>query len=137
MDTEPKPITVYYDGTCGLCHGAVQFLLRRDREGTRFRYAPLQGETALSVLGDVADLPDSIAVHARDGAILIEGAAALAIGTALGGLWAAAAWLGRLFPRILLDTLYRMVARRRYRWFGRKEDLCPLLSPEQRKLFLP
>ena len=137
MDKEPKHITVFYDGTCGLCHGAVQFLLKRDPQGVRFRYAALQGETALSTLGDVTTLPDSMAVHSTGGDVLTEGEAALEIGFALGGGWAATAWVARLLPRMVVNALYRMIARNRYRWFGRKNDLCPMISPAQRERFLP
>jgi predicted DCC family thiol-disulfide oxidoreductase YuxK len=129
--------TVFYDGTCGLCHGAVQFLLKRDPNGLRFRYAALQGETAISVLESQATLPDSMVVQTRDGTLLVESSAAVAIGIRLGGAWRALAAAARLLPVPLRDWMYRLIAKHRYRWFGRKTDLCPLLPSEQRSFFLP
>ena len=52
----------------------------------------------------------------------------------LGGPWRVAAVL-RLVPRSLRDIGYRVVARNRYRWFGRSTH-CMLPTPEQRALFL-
>lgn len=46
-DEAPRDL-IFYDGTCGLCRGWLRFLLRGDRDGTRFRYAPLQGKTWLA-----------------------------------------------------------------------------------------
>ena len=60
-------ITVFYDGSCGLCHRAVQFLLARDNRGARFRYAALQGATAARLIGDVDAHPDSMVVQCADG----------------------------------------------------------------------
>ena len=129
-------ITVFYDGSCGLCHRAVQFLLARDPHGARFRYAPLQGQTAADVLGDIDALPDSMVVQCTNGSQLTQGQAAVYLGRALGGFWWLLATTGGLLPTSLLDWLYDQVARRRYRWFGRKAEHCPILPPEQRALFL-
>jgi len=133
---DERLITVFYDGTCGLCHRAVQFLLRRDPDGQLFRYAPLQGTTASEVLGDLDRLPDSMVIQCEDGARLWKGRAALRIGSALGGLWWLLATIGRLLPTPVLDRMYDAIAARRYRWFGKREDHCPLMLPSQRSLFL-
>lgn len=137
MTPPPTLITIFYDGTCGLCHGAVQFLLRRDPDGRRFRYAALQGDTAKKSLAPLTDLPDSIVVIEPDGRVHVEGLAALVIGRRLGGAYALLSAIGGLLPRPLLDSVYRFIARRRYRWFGRKTDVCPLVPETQHGLFLP
>ena len=129
-------ITVFYDGSCGLCHRAVQFLLARDPRGARVRYAPLQGRTASEILGAIDALPDSMVVQCADGRQLTRGRAAVHLGQALGGFWWFLATMGGVLPAVLLNWLYDQVARRRYRWFGRQTDHCPLLPPEQRALFL-
>ena len=87
-------ITVFYDGSCGLCHRAVQFLLARDSRGARFRYAALQGATAARLLGDVDALPDSMVVQCVDGTQLTQGRAAVHLGRALGGGWWLLATIG-------------------------------------------
>ncbi|MGB0638033.1 MAG: thiol-disulfide oxidoreductase DCC family protein [Myxococcota bacterium] len=130
-------LTVFYDGTCGMCHRAVQFLLRRDRTGQKFRYAPLQGETAQSILGTIEELPDSMVVQDEQGKLHVQGDATRTICRALGGIWLLPAVLLGMTPRPLRNWMYDLVAARRYRWFGKKEEACPLLLPEERERFLP
>ena len=137
MDGNPKVITVFYDGQCGLCHRAVQFLLKRDPEGDKFRYAALQGETATTLLAPLSPVPDSMVVHTPNQTLLTQGDAALHLARALGGLWAVLGVLGRILPRFIRNILYDGVAARRYRWFGKRDEACPLLAPDQRDLFLP
>jgi predicted DCC family thiol-disulfide oxidoreductase YuxK len=129
-------ITVFYDGTCGLCHRAVQFLLARDTAGERFRYAPLQGETAQANLGDLPNQIDSMIVQTPEGLLLIRSQAAIRLGKALGGGWWVLASMGQIVPRFMMDAIYDWIARRRYGWFGQVTDACPWLPPEQRTFFL-
>lgn len=140
--TEPKHeiLLVLFDGVCGFCNRSVQFLLARDRVG-RFRFTPLQGDLARA-LGerhgfDVRDLDTMYLVADYGGPnerILARSAAVFA---ALGGLPAPWCWLRWLawIPRPLTDAAYRLVARNRYRLFGRR-DSCPLPSPEWRSRLL-
>ncbi len=137
MDGNPQVITVFYDGQCGLCHRAVQFLLKRDPAGEKFRYAALQGETATTLLAPLRSVPDSMVVHTPDQTLLTQGDAALHLARALGGLWAVLGVLGRILPRFIRNILYDGVAARRYRWFGKRDEACPLIAPNQRALFLP
>ena len=137
MDDNPQVITVFYDGQCGLCHRAVQFLLKRDPTGDKFRYAALQGETAATVLKPLSTVPDSMVVHTRNTALLTQGDAALYLARALGGIWAVLGFVGYILPRFVRNLLYDAIAARRYRWFGQKDEMCPLMSPDQRALFLP
>jgi len=137
MDGNPQVITVFYDGQCGLCHRAVQFLLKRDPEGEKFRYATLQGETATTLLAPLSPVPDSMVVHTPNQTLLTQGDAALHLARALGGLWAVLGVLGRILPRFIRNILYDGIAARRYGWFGKRDEACPLLAPDQRDLFLP
>lgn len=130
-----------YDGVCGLCNGYVQFVLRRDRRG-HFRFAPLQGVFGvralarhnLQLVGDpdtlvLLESPGTAAERAR-----IRSDAVLAILTALGGVWRLAV-VFRVIPRSWRDAAYDLVARLRYRVFGRL-DACPVPSPSTRDRFL-
>src|SRR5271170_1770659 len=65
---------IFYDGVCGLCQGYIRFLIRRDRAGDKFRYAPLQGTTfeALVPPERRRSLPDSLVVLTNDGRLLIR-----------------------------------------------------------------
>ncbi len=126
---------IYYDGLCGLCDRFVSFVLRRDLGG-RYCFAPLQGETArvrLPVAESPADL--QTVVLEVNGTFKVRSDAALAILAGLGGVWRAAGLL-RIVPRPLRDAVYDFVARRRFRWFGRRAE-CRVPSPEERERFLP
>ncbi|MFH1568337.1 MAG: DCC1-like thiol-disulfide oxidoreductase family protein [Gemmatimonadota bacterium] len=130
------PPLLLYDGVCALCNGAVRFVLRRDRQGA-IRFAPLQGPTAAAVIARHPHLEgvDSMVWVGAAGEVSVRSDAALAVGRYLGGPWRWLAAAASLVPRPLRDGLYDLVARRRYRLFGRY-DACPVPPPEQRARFL-
>lgn len=132
---------VLYDGECGLCDRSVQFLLRHDRRGV-FRFGALAGVTAAAVRGRHPDLPaadETMVLVENPGStgehVRVRSDAALAMLTRLGGGWRLAAGL-RIVPPFLRDAVYRFVARRRNRWFGRLES-CRIPSAAERDRFLP
>lgn len=134
MRTAAEPPLILFDGDCNLCHGAVQFVLRRDPRG-RFRFAALQsaaGRAALARAGAGA-APDSVVVVDR-GRVRTKSAAALAIARGLRFPWPLAALLW-LVPRPLRDFAYDFVARRRHRWFGRRRQ-CWVPAAAVRARFL-
>lgn len=126
---------VFFDGVCGLCNSWVDWVLRADR-AARFRFAPLQGETARARLpaDDVASLGSM--VLADGDRVLRHSTAVATILWRLGGLCALAGALLFLVPRPLRDLGYRIVAANRYRWFGKKES-CRMPTPAERARFLP
>ncbi len=131
---EDAPL-ILFDGDCNLCHGTVQFVLRRDPKG-RFRFASLQsaaGRAALAAVGAPAALPDSI-VLVHGGRLRTRSTAALAITRGLRAPWPllSAFWL---VPSPLRDLVYDWIARHRYRWFG-KRDECWVPTPALRARFL-
>lgn len=130
---EPPPI-VYFDGVCGLCNRAVDFLIRRDRRGV-LRFAPLQGETAQARLGTRPDDAFDTIVLEHQGRRFDKSDAALRICGHLGGYLRVLSW-ARILPRFLRDPLYNLVASNRYAWFGKKES-CRLPTAAERSRFLP
>ena len=122
---------ILFDGVCHLCNGFVQFVLKRDAAGV-FEFAPLQseyGEAQLSGSGW-----DSV-VLLEDGRRYEAEAAVLRILSRLSGPWPAIAKIFGLLPVPLLRWGYRLIARYRYRLFGR-EDSCILPRPEWKGRFL-
>lgn len=130
---------VFYDGSCGLCHRTVLFLLKRDPEGARFRFAPLQGETFLAEVeaSRRAGLPDSVIVLTAAGGIWVKSDGVIHLLRRLGGGWPLLGLLMRLFPRPLRDWGYDRVAAVRRRLFRKPEGACPLVPASLRGRFLP
>ncbi|GAB4439652.1 MAG: thiol-disulfide oxidoreductase DCC family protein [Turneriella sp.] len=113
----------------------MQFILKRDHARS-FRFAPLQGETfsKLEIPGKER-LPDSI-ILLENGKLYAESTAVLRIARRLTWPWRWLALPGWLFPSFVRDPIYRLIARNRYRWFGKK-DTCYLPTPELKARFLP
>lgn len=131
--SETHPV-LFFDGVCGLCNFYVDFVLLRDTAGL-FRFAPLQGSTAEQVISeeDRARL-DSLVLMQR-GRVFRKSAAVARVLCRLSPLWAAAGTLLWLIPLPLRDLGYTLVAKNRYRLFGRKES-CRLPQPAERARFL-
>ena len=117
----------------------MKFVLKHDRGGLAFRFAPLQGSTFLARVAEErrVGLPDSVVVLTRDGELLVRSAAFLHIFRRLGGGWSVLAAVLSVVPRGLRDWAYDFVARIRYRVFGKREDLCPIVPAELRARFDP
>lgn len=127
-----KPI-IFFDGVCGLCNRAVDFLIRRDKNRL-FRFAPLQGKTASIVLPSaLLDQPETIVCKNGD-VLYYKSNAILHILIQIGGGWKLAVLL-YVIPKFIRDLCYDMVAHNRYKVFGKKES-CRLPSPEEREVFL-
>ncbi len=130
----PQRIVVF-DGVCNLCEFSVNFIAGRDRAG-RFFFTPAQsplGAELLERFNIDAQRLDTV-VLVKNGRALTRSTAALAIASELDGPWKLLG-LFSLVPRPLRDMLYRIVARYRYRWFGRK-NRCMIPAQEIRERFL-
>ncbi|MGC1383355.1 MAG: DCC1-like thiol-disulfide oxidoreductase family protein [Candidatus Acidiferrales bacterium] len=136
---DSQPDHILYDGTCALCHGAVKFAMKRDPSGSEFRFAPLQGSTCQTLIDPArrAQIPDSFVVLKNSGELLIRSDAAVQILRRIGGGWRALGNIVAIVPRPIRDAAYNAVAAVRYRIFGRKDDLCPVMTPDQRRRFDP
>jgi predicted DCC family thiol-disulfide oxidoreductase YuxK len=126
---------VLFDGVCNLCNGSVSFIVARD-PAAHFHFAALQSEAAQRLLresGVHENLPDSVALveHSR---VYTRSTAALRIARQLRFPWPVFYAL-IVLPRWLRDAGYDLIARHRYRWFGRR-DACMMPTPELRRRFL-
>ena len=132
---------ILYDGVCGLCNRVVQFLLRHDKR-EQLRFASLQSDFAAQILRrhglNTTDLDTFHFVEnyeQPDERIFDRSDAVVRTGLALGGIWSMLATAASILPRALRELLYRIIARNRYRVFG-KYDTCMLPDPNQRSRFL-
>jgi predicted DCC family thiol-disulfide oxidoreductase YuxK len=131
---------LFYDGVCGLCDRTVQFVLRHDRDG-RFRFAALQSARAHRILARHGRDPsrlDTMYLLVNPGGpterLLDRSDGIVRVLEQLGGVWRLSA-AARVVPRFVRDRAYDLVARNRYRWFGRY-DRCVLPPPNMRARFL-
>jgi len=131
----PRPL-YFFDGYCVLCSHFVAFCLVRDPNG-QLKFASAQSALGRRVL-DALALPDNTfdrtillfdgdAVYTRSTAVL----------RALRYLSGPVRWLQPLLlvPAILRDPIYDIIARSRYRWFGRR-DACFVPTPQTLDRFI-
>jgi len=132
-----EPEALFYDGYCGLCHRSVKRVLRADRDGVLFYFAPLQGRTIERVLtpSQRAALPDSIVVRTFDGRVLVKSAAVLHVLTRLGGWYRLIGLLASVVPRAVRDLVYDGGAKVRHKVFAKPNEACPMLPAELRQRF--
>jgi predicted DCC family thiol-disulfide oxidoreductase YuxK len=126
--------TIVFDGTCVLCNGWVDFLLRHDRQA-RYRFAAMQGAQGRALLaanGLDPDDPSSFLLIDAQGAHR-DTDAIVRVVAGLGGVWRAAHAM-RLMPAPLRNRLYRLIARNRYRWFG-QHSACRVPAPHEAHRF--
>jgi predicted DCC family thiol-disulfide oxidoreductase YuxK len=132
--SDSHPI-VLFDGVCNFCNRSVNWIIRRDRRG-RFRFAALQSEagTALQERHGLDPSALDTLVLVEDGRVYVKSTAALRIVRRLRSRWRALYGLIAV-PRPVRDFAYDWFARRRYRWFG-KRDECMVPTADVRERFL-
>jgi len=134
--TELPPHLLFYDGVCAMCNGIVKYMLRVDSDGV-FQFAPLQGETAAIARELYPDFPSELetVVYVRRGEVFLRSQAAALAMQEMPYPAKVLSWF-RFLPAWFTDFFYGIVARTRYRVFGKYEH-CPLPPAEVRARFLP
>ena len=125
---------ILFDGVCNLCNRSVQFIIKRDKEKL-FRFASLQsayGQKILQQFNLPYDNFNSFILY-QNGKIYTKSTGALKMFEQLSGWkWVKIFWA---FPRFIRDAVYNLVAKNRYKWFGKKEE-CWLPTPDLKARFL-
>jgi predicted DCC family thiol-disulfide oxidoreductase YuxK len=117
----PDDDVILYDGVCVFCSRWVRFVAKRDVD-RRFRFTAIQsdyGTRLARAFGIDPDDPDTNAV-VHGGVAYFKSDAALTVLSALPG-WG---WVRvlRSVPKPLRDAVYNLLARNRYRIFGKYEE---------------
>ena len=135
VDTSAIHPIIFFDGVCGLCNRLVNMVLRLDKKQSIY-FATLQGETAREMLPPLPEDPREWSMVYWDGDVMhLESDATFTLYRELGGMLGALA-VFRWIPRFVRNPVYRLVARMRYRWFG-KEESCRVPTEEEQARFLP
>ncbi|EZH75521.1 thiol-disulfide oxidoreductase [Aquimarina atlantica] len=127
---------ILFDGVCNLCNSAVLFTIKRDKNDV-FRYAPLQSKIGKRLIAERNIDPkklDSILLIEPDIAYYYKSTAALHIAKQLSGIYPLLS-VFLILPRFFRDWIYDIIAKNRYKWFGKKES-CMIPTPELNALFI-
>ncbi|MCU7667382.1 thiol-disulfide oxidoreductase DCC family protein [Bacillus thuringiensis] len=125
---------ILFDGECNVCDRSVQFIIKRDPIGL-FKFASMQsdiGKELLNKYNAPNDLSSLVLIENNN--CYLKSSAALRVSKNLKGAWKLLYFL-LVVPKPLRDYFYSIIAKNRYKWFGKK-DSCMLPSPEIRKRFL-
>lgn len=134
-DMSDQPV-IFFDGVCNLCNAAVQFVIEHDKKNI-FKFTALQGKYAEDVLPqfrvNLAEV-DSILL-ADNNKLYTKSSAALRVAKNLNGLLPLLYML-MIVPKFIRDWFYDIIAKNRYKWWGRQET-CWVPTPALAQKFYP
>jgi predicted DCC family thiol-disulfide oxidoreductase YuxK len=133
-----------YDGLCGVCNSAVQWVIKRDH-ADRFRFAPQQSAVAQAILSrhgiDHETMLENNSVYlvldagSENERLFTQSDVTVNMLILLGGRWRVLGKMLRAVPLFVRNAAYRMFARNRYRLRGQYE-VCPVPSEAERMKFV-
>ena len=129
-----KPI-VLFDGICNYCNAMINFIIKQDKKN-KYLFATLQsgaGQKILKQWNLPGDSFESFLIL-DNGKLYSKSTAALRLYNQLPWYWK---WtqLFWIFPKFIRDAVYNIIAKNRYKWFGRKEE-CMVPTSELKERFL-
>lgn len=126
---------ILFDGVCNFCNSSINFIIDHDPE-KHFKFAPLQsdfGQKILRQFNKNTEDFDSV-ILLKNNQLYQKSAAALEITKHLSGFWKYLT-IFRILPTFILNFFYDIVAKNRYRIFG-KSDACRMPTPDLKERFL-
>lgn len=139
MNLNNNAAILLYDGVCGFCNKAVKIVLTLDRKAT-IHFASLQSSYAKRIIERhpyLLNIDSVVFVEQKpngENSISVKSDALLRIAARLGGVYKLTL-LGYLIPRAARNFLYDLIARHRYKFFG-KNSTCLLPSKEVKDRFI-
>ncbi|WAJ71377.1 thiol-disulfide oxidoreductase DCC family protein [Catenovulum adriaticum] len=120
---------IIFDGVCNFCHGAVNFIIKRDY-ANQFVFAPMQSPAAQRLMAEykLADAGCDSFILIKKGHCYLRTHAAIEVTKDLSGAWYLLS-VFKVVPAVIRDYFYRLLASNRYKWFGKK-DRC--LMPDEK-----
>ena len=133
-------MTILFDGVCNFCNASINFIIDRDSKGI-FKFAALQSEVGQELLKKFGLKTNDSESRTFDSIVAIDGYkvyqksdAALEIARRMDGIWKIF-YVFKIIPAFLRNPVYDLVAKNRYRIFGRT-DACRIPTPKLKARFL-
>lgn len=132
--TQDHPI-ILFDGVCNLCNSSVQYVIKHDPKHI-FRFASLQSSFGQKI-ASTHHLPlndyNSFILFA-DNKVHTRSTAALMVAKKLAG-FVNLLYVFIIVPKFIRDAVYNIIAKNRYKWFGKRTE-CWLPAAELKGLFI-
>lgn len=126
---------ILFDGVCNFCNYWVNFILKRDHKNL-FLFAALQSKAGQELLTNfnlsTTDFDTFILINGES--FLTKSDAAISIASSLSG-WPKVLLIGKIIPRFLRNFIYDLIAKSRYKIFGKRES-CRVPTKEEKEKFL-
>lgn len=135
MNSNQAHKVILFDGVCNLCNGAVTYIIKRDPKD-RFRFAALQSDIGQALTAehniDTSKVDSIILIDS--GKVYVKSSAALRIARFMKGGYPLLYGF-MIVPNIIRNWVYDLIAKNRYKWYGKKES-CMIPTPELKAKFL-
>ena len=125
---------ILFDGVCNLCNNSVKFIIKNDKRNI-FKFAPIQGKYGIKIQNSY-----NINTTQINSIILVDGektftksSAALRIAKDLKAPFFMF-YVFIIIPVFIRNFIYDLIAKNRYKWFGKMES-CMIPSNELRSKF--
>jgi predicted DCC family thiol-disulfide oxidoreductase YuxK len=133
-------MTILFDGVCNFCNASINFIIDKDNKGI-IKFAALQSEIGQELLEKFSLKTNDSESRTFDSIVAIDcdkvyqkSDAALEIVRRMDGIWKVF-YVFKIIPAFLRNPIYDLIARNRYRIFGRT-DACQIPTPELKARFL-
>lgn len=129
-----RPVIIF-DGVCNYCNRVINFIIRHDKKKV-FYFATLQSNFGQKTLKENHLPPDVFETF-----LLLDKHRLYKKSTAGLRLYNKLPWYWKwtqlfwIFPKFFRDWIYSIIAKNRYKWFGKRET-CMIPSPELKARFL-
>jgi len=126
---------ILFDGVCNLCNNAVNYIIKHDKK-KYFLFASLQSDAAKEILLQFNLKKNNLntIILIQNQKIYIKSTAVLHIAKQLNGVIKLVT-IFFIIPKFLRDFIYHIVAKNRYKWFGRRNS-CMIPSEKLKNRFI-
>ena len=125
---------ILFDGVCNLCNSSIDLVIRNDKKNI-FHFASLQSDFGqrFSKAHNLSTENFETIVYFENGKLYFKSSAALRIARHMSGIYSLL-FIFIILPPFIRDFVYNVVAKNRYKWFG-KRDTCRLPTKEEKEKF--